>query len=87
MESRDTLELPAASRCTIASSLCRGALHAPGTPLILRRVYDKTPGREESCALFGQAQRQPKGRGFWWWLIAMGFVVRILRVGETLAVR
>ena len=53
----------------------------------MRPGHPKTPGREESCALFGQAQRQPQVRGFWWWLIAMGFVVRILRVGETLAVR
>ena len=31
-EPRDTLGLPAASRCTITSNLCKGALYAPGTP-------------------------------------------------------
>ena len=43
-----TPQTPAAFRCTVAANVGRGALHAPRTPLILRRVYDQTLGRDES---------------------------------------
>jgi hypothetical protein len=39
-----TPQTPAAFRCTVAANVGRGALHAPRTPLILRRVYDQTLG-------------------------------------------
>ena len=43
-EDLGTPQTPAAFCCSVMAQACRGALYAPGTPLILRRVYDQTLG-------------------------------------------